>query len=220
MPARARVSGPLEERRQSVRLTPPGPVERSVHRAARSSTEPQAMATREPCPGCGGLFPVLTGPVHRYLESSPGCAAASGRLFARPYAQINVYRDVYRLAVDAYGVQHPGRPAPRTIQSAAIHLIRLCPTIEHHGPANRANEAVRAAGRRKHTSVWLEPPDFKGAITVADFREDLSVDAHKALLRRWAAEAWAAWSAHHATIRAWLPAGWPPARSPTHSRPS
>jgi len=38
------------------------------------------------CPGCGGTFPLLGGPVHRYMESSPGCWAAYGVVLAREYS--------------------------------------------------------------------------------------------------------------------------------------
>src|SRR5437868_1531545 len=100
------------------------------------------MTTFEPCLGCGGLFHSIKGTTHAYLESSPGCAAARGNLFAHHYENMSLYADTYRLANDAYAVQHPGRPAPQTINSAAIHLIRLCLIIEHDLPAKHANDAV------------------------------------------------------------------------------
>src|ERR1041384_52790 len=125
--------------------------------------------TSEACIGCGGIFPKREGPTPPYLESSPGCAAACGNLFALHYQRMDAYRDVYRLANDAYAVQHPGRRSRQTINSAAIHLIRLCLTIEHGLPAEHANAAVLAAGQRKEDYLWLEPPQIKGSITVADF---------------------------------------------------
>ena len=164
--------------------------------------------TLEPCIGCGGLFPRTEGVTHPYLESSPGCAEACGRLFARHYEHMDIFRDVYRLANDAYAVQHPGQPSRQTINSAGIHLIRLCLTIEHGLPAEHANEAVLAAGRRKEDYRWLEPPVFKGSITVADFVEGMPAGEHRELLRRWAESAWVAWVEHHETIRQWLPTKW------------
>lgn len=146
--------------------------------------------------------------MHPYLESSPGCAEACGRLFAHHYEQMEAYGDVYRLANDAYAVQHPGQPSRQTINSVGIHLIRLCLTIEHGLPAAHANAAVLAAGQRKEDYWWLEPPAYKGAITVADFEEAMSLEEHRRLLRRWAESAWEAWAGHHDTIRQWLPPGW------------
>jgi hypothetical protein len=160
-----------------------------------------------PCVGCGGLFPEREGPTHAYLESSPGCAAACGELFTCHYSDMATFGDVYRLANDAYAVQHPGGTSRRAIQSVVIHLIRLCLVFEHDLPAARANDAVLAAGRRKAEFTWLERPPTMGRITVADFETGLTAEQNKTLVRSWAREAWAAWSPQHTTIRRWLPGG-------------
>lgn len=161
-----------------------------------------------PCVGCGGLFPDIAGPTHPYLESSPGCAAACGVVFACHYEDMPFYADVYRLANDAYAVQHPGGRSRQAIQSVGIHLVRLCLVLECGLPPERANDAALAAARRKREFVWLERPAGMGAITVADFLPTLTREEHKALLKAWARSAWEAWSRHHATVRGWLPAGW------------
>jgi hypothetical protein len=161
-----------------------------------------------PCVGCGGLFPDVSGPTHPYLESSPGCAATCAEVFACHYEDMPLYGDVYRLANDAYAVQHPGGRSRQAIQSVGIHLVRLCLVLEYGLPPERANDAALAAARRKREFVWLERPADMGRITVADFRQPLSGAEHKALLRAWAGAAWEAWSGHHATVRGWLPAGW------------
>jgi len=96
----------------------------------------------------------------------------------------------------------------RAVRRTGIHLIRLCLIIEHALPARHANAAVLAAGQRKDDYWWLEPPAFKGAITVAGFHEVMAVEDHRAVLRRWAESAWQAWAEHHDTIRQWLPAEW------------
>lgn len=176
---------------------------RAEVQGSRSST-----MNLEPCIGCGGCFPRIEGCTHPYLESSPGCAAACGRLFAQHYERMESYGDVYRLANDAYAVQHPGRPSRQTINSAGIHLIRLCLTIEYGLSARHPNAAVVAAGRRKEDYSWLAPPAYKGAITVADFWEGMPLEEHRRLLRRWGESAWEAWAEHHDTIRHWLPAEW------------
>src|SRR5690606_12030993 len=111
-----------------------------------------------PCPACGGLFPDREGPTHQYLESSAGCAAACGELFACHYSNMAYFADVYRLANDAYAVQHPGRPSTQTIGSVGVHLIRLCLTFEHGLRPEQANAAVLDAGRRKQEFFWLRPP--------------------------------------------------------------
>ena len=165
------------------------------------------IAELVPCVGCAGLFADVGGPVHPYLESSPGCAAACGELFACHYQDMAFYGDVYRLANDAYAVQHPGGDSRQAIQSVGIHLVRLCLVLEYGLPPERANDAALAAAKRKHEFFWLERPGGMGAITVANFH-GVTGGEHKALLREWARSAWEAWSMHHETVRGWIPAGW------------
>ncbi|MFO0958655.1 MAG: DUF5946 family protein [Isosphaeraceae bacterium] len=160
-----------------------------------------------PCVGCGGLFPEADGPTHPYLESSPGCAAACGEVFACHYSEMPSFADVYRLANDAYAVQHPGGTSRRAIQSVVIHLIRLCLVFEHNLPPERANDAVLAAGRRKSEFTWLERPATMGGSLWPISGQGLSTGENGELVRRWAREAYSAWSMHHATIRRWLPEG-------------
>jgi hypothetical protein len=154
------------------------------------------------CPGCGGKFPDIQGPTHRYMESSPGCWAAYGEVLAREYSDA-VFRDVHRLGVDAYAVQHPGRPSPQSIQSVGVHLIRLHLFLEKGLANENANDAMLAAARWKREFVWLDPPPSRGAITVADVVATQTPAAHAAALHAWAQSAWQAWAPHHATIRAW-----------------
>jgi hypothetical protein len=161
-----------------------------------------------PCPGCGGLFPETEGPTHRYMESSPGCWAAYGEILAREYNGPAKYGPVLRLSVDAFAVQHPGRPSPQAIQSVAIHLIRLCLLLERKMPVEKANEIMLAATKRKADFFWLDPPDSLGEITVADIHRAGTVEEHMRLVRDWAEGAWRAWQPHHEQIRAWLPQGW------------
>jgi len=141
------------------------------------------------------------------MESSPACWAAFGEVLAREYSDPS-YFQVHRLSVNAYAVQHPGHPSPQTIQSVAVHLIRLCMLLERGLPMERANDAMLKASEREDLYVWLAPPAFLGAVTVADVRDATDVETHMAAVRRWAESAWAAWETHHGTIRAWLPASY------------
>jgi hypothetical protein len=141
------------------------------------------------------------------MESSPTCWAAYGEVLAREYSD-QAYFAVHRLSVDAYAVQHPGQPSPQTIQSVAVHLIRLCLLLERGLPMERANDAMLKASEREGKFVWLVPPASLGAVTVADVLQAQGVEAHSAAVRRWAGSAWAAWMPHHATVRSWLPAGY------------
>lgn len=166
------------------------------------------MEILKPCCGCGGLFADIAGPTHRYMESSPGCWAAYGDVLAREYSDPACYT-VHRLTVDTYAAQHPGKPSPQSIQSVALHLVRLCLLLEHGLSAERANAAMLAAAEpaARRGYRWLTPPATLAAITVADVRFAEDAEQHKKLVRAWAASVWAAWSAHHAAVYGWLPEG-------------
>lgn len=139
------------------------------------------------------------------MESSPACWATFGEVLARGYSD-PAYFAVHKFTVDAYAVQHPGRPSPQTIQSVSVHLIRLCLMLERDLDPKLANDAIKAAV--EHEYVWLAPPAMPGTITVADVHNAKDVEQHLRLSREWAAAAWGAWSAHHDIIRRWLPGGY------------
>ncbi|MGD8380220.1 MAG: DUF5946 family protein [Gammaproteobacteria bacterium] len=156
------------------------------------------------CFSCGGVFPDIDGPVHRYMSSSPGCWSVYGEILAREYGD-PAYFEVHRLTVDAYAVQHPGSADRQSIQSVGLHLIRLCLFLEHGLTAENANEAMLEAGKNKHLLVFLERPQSFGLITAEDVYQAKSAKKHKAIVREWAQNAWEAWSMHHDMIREWLP---------------
>lgn len=156
------------------------------------------------CISCGGEFSDIDGPVHRYMNSSPGCWAVYGEILAREYSD-PFYFEVHRLTVDAYAVQHPGSKDRQSIQSVGVHLIRLCLFLEHGLTAENANDAMLEAGKYKQSFTWLEPPISLGAITTAKVAKAKTIEEHKAIVRAWAQSSWAAWGMHHKTIRSWLP---------------
>lgn len=161
------------------------------------------MNTSE-CISCGGLYPDMDGPVHRYMSSSPGCWSVYGEVLAREYSN-PTYFEVHRLTVDAYAVQHPGSTDRQSIQSVGLHLIRLCLFLERGLTAENASNAMLKAGKDKHSFIFLEPPQSFGSITAADIYKAKSATEHKGIVRKWAQTAWEAWSIHHDTIREWLP---------------
>ncbi len=156
------------------------------------------------CIGCGVELPAVEGPVHRYLESSPACWAAYGAVLAREYTD-PAYRTLHKLSVDTYAVQHPGRPSPQTIQSAVVHLMRLCLVLEDGVPFEAATAAMQVVAAQKGAYHWLEPPADRGALTVADVGAAASPAEHARRVQAWASATWRAWGAHHAQIRAWIP---------------
>lgn len=158
-----------------------------------------------PCIGCGALVPDVEGPTFRYPDAaSPGCWAIYGEVLAEAYEGPWTPAALH-LVVDAYAVQHPGRPTPQTIQSVTVHLISLCCVLERGYPAQRATEIMRRIiARYKGTFEWLPPPASRGAVTVLNVANAEAPLDRQRLARDWATSAWQAWTAHHAVIRCWL----------------
>ncbi len=160
------------------------------------------------CIWCKGAFPAEDGPTHEYMESTPGCWSAFGRVLAREYEDQRHFA-VHRLTVDAYAVQHPGAPSRQSIQSVGVHLVRLCLFLEHNLAPAQANNAMRAAAKNKSQYYWLVPPADLGALTVADVEVASGVEAHMSAVRNWASQMWKVWSPHHSTVRSWANAASP-----------
>lgn len=176
-----------------------------MHRARRSARELMGCRTAMPlipCPGCGASFAAIEGPVHEYMESSPGCWHAYGQVLAREYGNPALFA-VHRLSVDSYAVQHPGGASRQAVQSVGVHLARLCLFLEHGLAAREANDAMLRVGRSKARMVRLARPENLGSVTVADVLAAGSDAQHMELVTQWAHSAWQAWSEHHATVRRW-----------------
>lgn len=154
-----------------------------------------------PCIGCGALVPVVeqsTNPP----GASPGCYALYTEVLAREYSDYR-YAAVHNLTVDAYSLQHPGLPSPRTIKSAAVHLISLYLQLEHDLDSMAAARAKQAAVEHHDRFIWLEPPASLGEMTILDVHAAADPGEHKMVVSQWAAGVWQAWQAHHATVRDW-----------------
>jgi hypothetical protein len=123
-------------------------------------------------------------------------------VLAREYADAS-YRESHRLTVDAYAVQHPGRPSPQSAQSVAVHLISLHLVLEKGFAAEKATGAIARAVRTGGPYMWMPPPPSRDLVTVAQVHGTTSAQAHVAAARDWAASAWTAWSAHHEQVRSW-----------------
>jgi hypothetical protein len=156
-----------------------------------------------PCIGCGVVLPEQSGPVHRYMESSPACWGMFGEVLSREYSNPRL-NDIHRYTVDAYAVQHPGRPSRSSIQSVGVHLIRLCLLLEKGLEMQYANDAMLEISKRKKSFVWLPPPASLGELTVRDVWKTTTEDEHRRMVKAWALSAWQAWSVHHRTIHQWL----------------
>jgi hypothetical protein len=152
------------------------------------------------CVGCGGLVPDIDGPTHRYLESSPGCWAIytalpyGGKAGAahQPYAS---------MMVDAYAVQHPGRPGRSSTPSVWIHLAAMHLVLRRGWPADRLMEIRRTMADAFDDWRWLPPPPSMGPVTAVDVAS-APADEVAERVRAWVEGASAAWADHEADIEA------------------
>lgn len=155
-----------------------------------------------PCFSCGAMVLDMEGPTHKYMLSSPGCWSVYGVLLSRDYGEYG-YPTAHRLSVDAYAVQHPGKPNRQAIQSVAVHLIGLYYSLEKGMPPTQVTKAIGRATQFSDQFAWLEPPASMGPITVVDAADANGPEEYQRVAKEWARSAWTAWSAHHAMIQAW-----------------
>jgi hypothetical protein len=153
----------------------------------------------EVCPDCKVALPSQPGPVHPYFGASPSCWDLFGKVLAREYSSPQLMK-IHRLTVDAYAVQHPGTPEPRSIQSVWVHLAGLYLTVERNLSHAFARRVIGAMAGNSEQLTWLHPPDDFGLITVADVANASNVAAHEEAVKRWAWVAWKAWEVHHRTV--------------------
>jgi len=153
----------------------------------------------EVCPHCKVALLPRPGPAHPYFGASPSCWELFGRVLAREYSSPQLMK-IHRLTVDAYAVQHPGAPEPRSIQSVWVHLAGLYLTVERNLSHAFARRVIGDMARNSDQLTWLQPPDHLGILTVADVANASGVTAHEQAVRRWALGAWTAWEAHHQAV--------------------
>lgn len=154
----------------------------------------------ETCPWCRLKTEKSDGPVHRYLESSPGCWAKYGELLAREYEDFR-YMAVHGLTVDTYALQHPGKESPQTISSANIHLASLYVYFELDKPVKELARFKQKMTLEKGNLHWLEPPQDMTVFTVVDVLHATTAEEHISQVKDGAEYIYGEWRIHHEKIR-------------------
>lgn len=154
------------------------------------------------CFGCGAVVPDVAGPVHSYMLSAPGCWALYGSLLAwRSSLAGATGVGTSQYLIDTYAVQHATNPDRRNRQSVAVHLMSLCAAVEHDIPGIRLHHLLGEWTHREYPLLVPRPASF--AVTLARVAAT-PPEARPETVRAWAGSTWAAWSAHHQQVRAWL----------------
>jgi hypothetical protein len=170
---------------------------------ARAKFETEPAINNVSCISCGASVPDTQGSVHQYLISSPGCWVIYEEVLAREFADYR-YGRKHRLTADAYAIQHPGKPSPRTIQSVVVHLAGLYLVLERGLPIEKSSFIMQRLTAHKSSFHWLTPPEDPGPITIFDVWQADNPETHLRLVQDWAASAWSAWEAHHRQIIDWI----------------
>jgi hypothetical protein len=160
------------------------------------------MSDLTACPGCGAELPPIDSATHDYIGASAACWAIYGEVLAREYSDMG-YMRVHPYTVDAYAVQHPGKPERRSIQSVIVHLITLYGTIELEYPAGKMAAIRQQATTLADQFYWLAPPDKMGVLTIVDVHAAPDAATHNTTVKHWAKQMWEVWQPHHAIIKKW-----------------
>lgn len=157
----------------------------------------------ERCVGCGGKVEASNGPVHNYMQSSPGCFAAFNELLAAEYSSISL-KVVHRLTVDTWAVQHPGGDKDRrAIQSVGLHLARLMLQLQSPRPPAETNAVMLDfSGKKAMLQQLTQPASFR--VTVSDVVPFAGSPLHAEKVREWAVATWRDWSDQHQYIKNWI----------------
>ena len=152
------------------------------------------------CFSCNAEIPDIEGEVHRYMDSSPGCWKLFGQILEKEYSD-PLYWSNHRITVDAFAVQHFGRPSPQAIQSVNLHLASLYLIYNKGFDVKLADKGLTTLAKYKSELFWLVPPNNVGEITVADILKAQTAEEHCQLVFEWGKSVWDAWVIHHQTIK-------------------
>lgn len=148
-----------------------------------------AGAPRDVCHLCGA----------HVAEGVKGCWELLSELLIREYPD-GMIGGVGFMGGDAHALQHPEIHGKK---NNAAHLLRLTWLFDYNQVAQAGTvprwwqQALQGA----NTMPWLEPPQDRGQITVADVAAAQSAHAAAALMEPWARSVYAAWHPHHAWAR-------------------
>jgi hypothetical protein len=145
---------------------------------------------RDLCEECGARIEGGTAACHELIADLTVRSPDPRRLVVR------------RTAVDAYALQHPDSRC-HSAKEIAEHLLRLCCTLEYDNSLE-IQSGMSSWLRRARDLPALEPPEFRGGLTVVDANAAESIEEYIEKVRKWALSVWEAWHEHHDAVRGWI----------------
>lgn len=149
------------------------------------------------CMWCTGDFEDIDGPVHEYMESTPGCWAAYTRVLALQYENYQLLHDVHHLTADTYAVQHPGEPSRKSIQSVCAHLVAQHFYLDRGLDGDTTRAQLKRFLDSEPEMAWLEPPDFAGTVNVGYVLAATGEQDHMRRVREWGTSVYGRWRERH-----------------------
>jgi hypothetical protein len=150
---------------------------------------------------CGLILPRVDLPTHAYLGATAGCWALYNELHAKQYEGFGARSEIR--VIDAYAVQHHGKPERRAIQSVNAHLVALYLQVEKGYNDAQVNTALQRVLRFADQFVWLAPPPPNGTLTVADILKAETPEEQAAAIEAYARDIWRSWQVHRSTVLKW-----------------
>ena len=120
-----------------------------------------------------------------------GCRKLFDEVIAREFSDFR-YGKVHRMTVDAYSLQHPDRYL-KSFTSHAAHLTGLCWAFDYDG-SQRIGNAIKKWLDTHPEKQKIPAPVFRGNMTILDVYNARDAGEHTELVKKWAWEAWQAWS--------------------------
>lgn len=150
------------------------------------------------CPGCGATLAAGALPYRGYYNCSAECWSEYTLVLAAEYQDPALFAQVHQLTVDAFAVQHAGGMHPD--KSVCVHLVGLHLVLVRGLPPSEVPARLqRLAAAVKHWPHFV-PPAQHASTTAHSVVRAATASEHATVARTWAAQEWAAWSAHHAAI--------------------
>jgi hypothetical protein len=152
------------------------------------------------CPGCGVELPGTAEPWDPRSLASEACHGLYGEVAGFESQHVAELGRWHQRLVDTYAAQHAGSRTP--LIGTAFALIGLHLALEEGWDGLAVRDAHQDLAGRYREWPAFPAPERRGALTVLDLALASTPEEHVERLRAWAADAWQAWAASHATVEA------------------